>query len=241
MEEGYPHSSGGWHSSRVPTPDVSSTDISRGPPTLSPRNENQPPSRYRRNMGSRMWQLPQSSIQEYTSWIGDKPVSSQTPSERRFLQKLQGRILIRQEKRMSPPCMETMTQYIARLEAKKKDDLSGVEVQLIEAYHRRKANKRARRRDSNPFRETAVVPPTIYWKREPTLSNKNSNKNNKHPTPAAPVPPAEAAMSTVMSTIANLQERMNRMGLSSDKLLDIPMHEDSSTSNPGFVQYRINN
>ena len=235
MEEGYSRSLGGRYSSRTPT---DSSVASRHP--SSPHNENQPPPtptpRSRRPLGgSRLWQVPpQSSLQEYASWIGDKPVSSQSSSEKRFLQKLHGRILIRQEKQKSSS-METMKHYIARLEAKK-DDLSNVELQLIQAYHRRKANKRARRRDSNPFRETAVVPPTICWKREPTLSNKN-NKNSKYPTPAAPVPPAEAALSTVMSTIANLQERMNRMGLSSDKLLDMPMHEDSSTSNPSFLHY----
>ena len=221
MEEGYPRSSGGRYSSRAPT---DSSVASRHP--SSPHNENQPPPtpRSRRPLGgSRLWQVPpQSSLQEYASWIGDKPVSSQSSSEKRFLQKLHGRILIRQEKQKSSS-METMKHYIARLEAKK-DDLSNVELQLIQAYHRRKANKRARRRDSNPFRETAVVVPSdITWTREPSLRNSNSQHK---PTP---VPAAQAAMSTVISTIANLQESMNRMGLSSNKLLDLPMQEDSST------------
>jgi hypothetical protein len=168
--------------------------------------ENQRP-RSRRHMGSRLWQLPQASIEEYASWISEKPEMSQTPSEKLFLQKFHRRMLIQQQK--SP--METMRHYITRLEHKR--DLSDVELQLIEAYHRRKAKNRARRRDSNPFRES-MVPPTIFWKRESSLKN---------PPPHTPI----------LSTIANLQESMNRMGLSSNKLFDIPLEEDLPKSNAG--------
>ncbi len=160
----------------------------------------------------RLWQLPQSSIQEYAVWIEEKPKETQTPSEQRFVQKFQRRMLIRQQK----PPTETMKQYVARLEAK--DNKSDVERQLIEKYHRRKANRRRLR--NNPFRGS-IIPP-ICWSREPC---------KKTPTESS---------RTVLSTMANLQENMNRMGLSSEKLRDMPMDDSpnpfpfSSHTNPFF-------
>lgn len=152
-----------------------------------------------------LWQLPEASAREYASWIQEKPEESQTPAEKRFLRKYQRRMLVRRQKTPT----ETMKNFIARLE--EKPNLSDVELQLIEAYHRRKANKRSRIRANHPFHDDATLP-AIFWKRLPVGSLKKS-------PPSSP---------SIMATISTLQESMNRMGLSCEKLLDIPMDEEKS-------------
>lgn len=170
----------------------------------------------------RLWQLPQSSIQEYAAWIEDKPKEEQTPAEQRFVQKFQRRMLmmIPTQQQKSPPT-ESMKQYIARLEAK--DNKSDVECQLIEQYYKRKANKRRLRH--NPFRGS-IIPP-ICWRREPCqklVAPQSSSSSSS----------SSIVASNILSTMSNLQERMNQMGLSSDKLRDMPMEDHTSFLSQSF-------
>jgi len=172
-------------------------------------NERTGGPRKRRKSG-RLWQLPQSSIQEYAKWIEMKPEETQTPGERRFLDRFHRRQLIDQQRMPH----ETMKQYVARLETKEK--ITPAELRLIETYYRRRAQRRRRRRDSNPFRGS-IIPPAVFWTRESASLKK---------APPSSVPTTHPSGSSMSATIANLQERMNKMGLTSDKLLDIPMHDD---------------
>jgi len=216
-------------------PTTTTTTISASRRSL--QNEVQSPRPSRHTTASRLWQLPESSIQEYASWIREKPSPTQTPAEKRFLHKFQQRrrmMLIRQGEKTtsSSSSMETMKHYIARLEAKK-DLLSDVELQLIQAYHRRKAKNRVRKRDNNPFRESTRIPSTITWRRErSSLSSSSSSARTTMPTTAtiaagtSTTSSASLSFTTTTAVIANLQERLNRMGLSSDRLLDISMHVD---------------
>lgn len=156
--------------------------------------------------GGRLWQLPQSSIEGYAKWIADKPCESQTPAEQHFLQKYHRRLLVRQHKLPS----ESMKQYVARLEAK--ENASDIEIQLIEQYHRRKAHKRAQRRqqrqqERGSTKKKRAVPPPIFWKRH---HGKQQQKQ-------------QAATPGTLALMSNLQESMDRLGLSSDKLRDAPM------------------
>jgi len=190
------------------------------------RRRNQPQHHHhpgRRNGGNsgRLWQLPQYSIQEYAAWIEQKPSDTQSASEQRFLHKFKRRMLVRQHKFPK----ESMKQYIARLEAKEK--MSDAELQLIEQYHRQKANRRAQRlrRDDNPFRGS--IPQPIFWRRE-------GSQKMKTPPPPPPPTPSGPSVSSILSNMANLQESMNRMGLSSDKLRDIPMDDDSNPATSMF-------
>lgn len=162
----------------------------------------------------RLWQLPQSSIEEYAAWIEQKPNETQTPAEQRFLHKYQRRKYLRQEK----PHAETMKQYIARLEAK--DNPSDVEIQLIERYHRRKAHKRRRLLRNNPFRGS-IIPSTISWSREPRKKGSTSAGGSTMTT-------------GVLTNMAHLQESMNRMGLSADRLRDIPMEDTTPGLDASF-------
>lgn len=175
------------------------------------RLNRQPKFRFRRNSDvgrrGRLWQLPQSSIEEYAAWIEQKPNETQTPAEQRFLQKYQRRQYLRQEK----PHAENMKQYITRLEAK--DHPSDVEIQLIERYHRRQAHRRRRLLRNNPFRGS-IIPSTISWSREPRKKGPSSSSGG-------------TTMAGVLTNMAHLQESMNRMGLSTDRLRDMPM-EDST-------------
>jgi hypothetical protein len=206
------------HSSSSEVPMFSTSNIvpDSSKPRPAPRRRQHPRRNNNTNTTStstsssgRLWQLSQSSIQDYASWIQEKPKETQTPSEQRFLMKFQRRMLIRQQKLPT----ESMIHYIARLEAK--EHISDMELQLIENYHRRKANKRAQRllRESNPFRGS--VPPAIFWRRE--------GSRKKAPPNTAIDTTTSTASVTLLSNMANLQESMKRMGLSSEKLRDIPV------------------
>lgn len=151
----------------------------------------------------RLWQLPQSSIEEYAKWITDKPVESQTLAEKKFLHKYNRRMLIRQHKLPN----ETMKQYIARLEAR--GNCTAIEIKVIEQYHLRKAQKRALQRKNceEGKTEKRAVPPPLFWKRQSSKQGSSSS----------------ATTLGSLTLVANLQESMSRLGLSSEKLRDAPL------------------
>ena len=106
--------------------------------------------KYRRH-GGRLWQLPESTIQEYAKVIQEKPLSEQSSTERRFLWKYQRRLHLLQHKLPS----ENMKDYVERLE--QKEERTQLEDQLIKQFHRRRARRRSQM--------GSVPPPPIFWRR----------------------------------------------------------------------------
>ena len=156
--------------------------------------------------GGRLWQLPESSIQEYAKWIQEKHITDQSPAEKKFLWKYQRRMHLRQHKLPS----EKIKDYVARLE--QKEQRTSVEEQLIRSFYRRKAK---RNKQQPQTQQQRGIPPPIFCRR---------NRDKKH-----------QATSSVLSNIASLRESMNKLGLSSDKLRDVNMENlaPPSQSQPG--------
>lgn len=193
------------------------------PPAFSSLRQRQmgPKKARRRRKSGELWKLPESSIQGYADWIESKPEDTRTVGEQKFLQKYQWRLLVRRHKMPT----ETMKQYIRRLEAKNGGP-SELESQLIDAFYRRRASRRARQKTQAVSSAFASRPPStnhssepnesvVFWsrsqaKKAPFSSTSSSASSKSHQDVASP--------SLSLLWMNNLQASMSKMGLSSDKL-----------------------
>jgi hypothetical protein len=183
--------------------------------------------RRRQRRGGRLWQLPQTSIQEYAQYIQTKPLSDQSTAEQKFLWKFQRRLLVRRNKLPT----ERMRDYIGRLE--QQETKSAVEAQLVQQFHRRAA-RRKERIGIEGQRPGIGVPPPIFWRRnagKPQPPQKTTTTPTPTPTPQPkqqqPLQqqqPGEAASSGVLN-MASLRESMDKMGLNTDKLREATMED----------------
>lgn len=128
--------------------------------------------RRRQRNGERLWQLPQSSVNNYALWVEEK--SNRTEAEQKFLWKYQRRRLIHQDKLST----ETLRDYVHRLI--QKEERTPAENRLILQFQRRRAARRAKKRD---------IPQTIMWKR------------NRQNAAAQGSPPSALALASNMATL----------------------------------------
>jgi hypothetical protein len=172
------------------------------------------PLRLRRKQrrGGRLWQLPQTSIQEYAQWIQTKPLSDQSMGEQKFLWKFQRQLLVRRNKLPT----ERMRDYIGRLE--QKETRTAVEAQLVQQFHRRAA----RRKERIQGRPVVAVAPPIFWRRNAEKAQpQNTAQPNQQPQQQQP---GEAASSGLLN-MASLRASMGKMGLNTDKLREASMED----------------
>ena len=166
--------------------------------------------------GGRLWQLPETSIQEYASWIQTKPLSDQSIAEQRFLWKYQRRLLVRRNKLPT----ERLRDYISRLE--QKQNPTPMETQLIMQFHRQRKDKKSskkKQQQGGKYRgihphatgEGLVdVPPQIFWTR--------NNKSSKKASESGTLNDDGRSNSSAVLNMASLRASMDRLGLSTDTL-----------------------
>ena len=152
----------------------------------------------RRRHIRRLWQLPESSIVEYTKWIQDKPEEDRTPSEERFL----WRCLIRSLGVVKNPTgegnkkgrQERIREFVDRLEQKEPMELTENEQHFVRLYHKRRKDRKTTRLLKKQEKEQ-----TVSWMR-----NEGTSKTLTKQQPSF--------------NLEGLRESMNRMGLSTQKL-----------------------
>jgi hypothetical protein len=166
--------------------------------------------RHRRR--GRLWQLPKSSIQEYAKWITEKPAEDQSLAEQTFVCNYQRRCHLLQHKLPK----ERFKDYVGRLETSNKplEEHTPMEQQLIQKFHRRRAERGST--GSTSSGSMGVVPPAIFWTR---------NQSNHNPATTTHTPPSSP--SPTFALMSGLKESMDRLGLSSNKLREVSMEDDS--------------
>ena len=169
----------------------------------------------------RLWQLPKSSIDEYTKWIQEKPEEDQTPNEQRFLWKCMIRSLgvVNNtgvtDKSGKRSRQERIREFVDRLEAKNPMELTQNEQQFVRLYHKRRRDRKAQKQQRKQQQQEGDQ--TISWMRtddNTAISSENNqgNRKNNHMKNKGFEPSA---------SLESLRESMNRMGLSSDKLKQV--------------------
>lgn len=172
----------------------------------------------------RLWQLPKSSIDEYTKWIQEKPEEEQTPNEQRFLWKCMVRSLgvVSNDNSNNGKWkgrQERIREFVERLEAKEPEELTEMEGQFVRLYHKRRIDRKGQRQRKQQHKQQEEDTQTVSWMRNAGSNNnngndgssnnrkKNMNKNNNGFEPQA--------------SLESLRESMNKLGLSSDKLKQV--------------------
>ena len=173
----------------------------------------------------RLWQLPKSSIDEYTKWIQEKPEEDRTPNEQRFLWKCMIRSLgVIGGEGMEPGAKrgrrERIREFVDRLEAKEPMELTEQEELFVRLYHKRrkdrKANKQLRKQQQQQQSQTEDEM-TVSWMRADGISNGSSNNNASSGSNHRESGTRKNGFEP-RASLESLRESMNRMGLSSDKL-----------------------
>lgn len=155
----------------------------------------------RRRHIRRLWQLPESSIVEYTKWIQDKPEEDRTPSEERFLWRCMIRSLGVVKNNNSDGGrkgrLERIREFVDRLEQKETMELTENEQHFVRLYHKRRKDRKTLRLLKKQEKEQ-----TVSWMR-----NEGNTTSN-----------TAGFQQQASFNLDGLRESMNRMGLSSQKL-----------------------
>ncbi len=153
----------------------------------------------RRRHIRRLWQLPESSILEYTKWIQDKPEEDRTPSEERFLWRCMIRSLgvVKNNDGSRNGRQECIREFVDRLEQKETMELTENEQHFVRLYHKRREDRKTLRLLKKQEKEQ-----TVSWMR---------NEGNAISNTAG-------FQQQASFNLEGLRESMNRMGLSSQKL-----------------------
>lgn len=153
----------------------------------------------------RLWQLPESSIVEYTKWIQDKPEEDRTPSEERFLWKCMIRSLgVVSTGDGKKGRQERIREFVDRLEAKEPMERTENEQHFVRLYHKRRKDRKTSRLLKQQEKEQ-----TVSWMRTETTK---TNKKPKSPKATSVLPQASF-------NLEGLRESMNNMGLSTSEKL----------------------
>ena len=172
-----------------------------------------------RRRSSRLWQLPEESIQGYVQWIQDKPEADQTPGERRFLWKYMMRhFSVRQSS-------ESTRSFVENLE--RKPNRTALEDAFIKQYYQRKKERRNERKCVLPasvVNDEAV----IAWERPPARDSKQTKKSVSFFPRTSTVPASTSASNGPTMTLSGLQESMAKLGLSISNLKDAESKDDVS-------------
>uniref|UniRef100_A0A7S0UP24 Uncharacterized protein n=1 Tax=Pseudo-nitzschia delicatissima TaxID=44447 RepID=A0A7S0UP24_9STRA len=178
----------------------------------------------------RLWQLPESSILDYTKWIQEKPEEDRTASEERFLWKCMIRSLgvvggnHQQGKRGR---QERIREFVDRLEAKEPMELTTQEEHFVHLYRKRKQDRKHQKQQQRKQerKQQKQEETTVSWMRNDETTNNNnknshqkSNRKNKKKNKGGFEPQA---------SLESLRESMKNMGLSSDKLKQVRFSESS--------------
>ena len=154
--------------------------------------------------------------EEYAKWIAEKPEAERTEQERRMLWLAQRRAFLKVHKLPT----ETLGDYLQRLSRKPQNQLHFVEQKLLKQLEQRRLKKQLMAQEAE-----------ISWHRVSTDTSRQSTdpKSNFSPLPQKP----SHLVTLSSSSLANLQERMKRLGLSSDRLHVSSLSlTDNETSDP---------
>jgi len=146
----------------------------------------------------RLWQLPESSVDEYMKWIQEKPEKDQTSSEQRISWKYMIRRLDVIKKDGSDGNgngngngngrgrrQERIREFVERLQAKPPHERSTQEEHFIRLFHRRKKDRKAQRKQQKKEQQDQQQHqpndgPIVSWMRVNNENNNNENNNNNN-------------------------------------------------------------
>jgi len=182
----------------------------------------------------RLWQLPESSILDYTKWIQEKPEEDRTASEERFLWKCMIRSLgvvggnHQQGKRGR---QERIREFVDRLKAKEPMELTTQEEHFVRLYHKRKQDRKHQKQQQRKQerKQQKQEETTVSWMRNEESNNTNNNTNNKisHQKSNRKNKKNKKGGFEPQASLESLRESMKNMGLSSDKLKQVRFSESS--------------
>ena len=176
---------------------------------------------------SRFWQLPESSIHDYTKWIQEKPEEDRTPSEERFLWKCMIRSLgvvgnnnkSKSNNNSNPSGgkhvrQERIREFVDRLETKEPMELTENEQHFVRLYHKRRKDRKTQKQQQEKEQ-------TVSWMRSESTTKKSQNAQNKHKGNRKILKNKKSKGLEPQASLESLRESMNRMGLSSDNLKQV--------------------